>query len=96
MIENLFISKGGSLKYSSFINISNLSSIDFTNTDLLKSDIQIDWLDNTSNIIHARLPNGSFYNIDSKNLIEDGGAEEKVMIYLFVVKYILSISFYLV
>ncbi|CAF2126546.1 unnamed protein product [Rotaria magnacalcarata] len=78
-LENATFS-GGSLKYSSFMNISYLSSVDFTNTDLLNSDIHIDWLGNTSNIIHARLPNGSFYNIDSRNLITDGGTEEKCYI----------------
>jgi len=42
----------------------------------------MDLFGNNNIILNTRLPDGSFYNIDSKQLVNDGGAEEKVIISL--------------
>ncbi|CAF3419958.1 unnamed protein product [Rotaria sp. Silwood1] len=68
---------GASLKQSLFTSDNDLSSIDFTNTDLTDSNINIDGFNNKCIIFNTRLPNGSFFNIDSKGLINDGGAEQQ-------------------
>ncbi|CAF4199107.1 unnamed protein product [Rotaria sp. Silwood2] len=68
---------GASLKQSLFTNDNDLSNVDFTNTDLFHSHININGLNNKCLIINTRLPNGSFFNIDSKELINDGGGEQQ-------------------
>jgi hypothetical protein len=42
----------------------------------------MDLFGNNNIILNIRLSDGSFYNTDSKQLINDGGAEEKVIISL--------------
>ncbi|UJR17587.1 hypothetical protein I4U23_004483 [Adineta vaga] len=60
-------------------------TIDFTDTDLINcyatfDDDRIDLtghlIDNNITILNARLPNGSFYKIDSSNLIIHGRAQQ--------------------
>lgn len=42
-------------------------------------------INNLKNIQNARLPDGSYSNIDSKQLIKDAGAEEQVIIsFIFI------------
>lgn len=67
------------MKDTLFTNNTDLSTVDLTNTDLLNSAIHINGINNKSNIIHSRLPNGSFYHIDSNDLVHNGGAEKQVI-----------------
>jgi uncharacterized protein YjbI with pentapeptide repeats len=69
------------------INVYIRASIDFTNADLINNTLTYDdeQMNLTEHLIdpliiirNARLPNGSFLFIDSKDLIIDGGAEEAV------------------
>jgi hypothetical protein len=69
------------------INVYIRASVDFTNADLINSTLTFDdeQMDSTRELIdpliiirNARLPDGSFLLIDTKDLIIDGGAEQAV------------------
>ena len=76
----------GLLVRSSFAHGPNPQKVNFTNTDLLQSDLtdqQLSFVHDTdiNTLLNARLPNGSFSAIDSSQLIRDGGAEQSVSIF---------------
>jgi uncharacterized protein YjbI with pentapeptide repeats len=74
----LFILIDASLKRISFTGNTGLSTVNFNNADLLESQIDTSELSDKKMIVNTRLSDGSFPNIDSKNLVNDGGAEEQV------------------
>ncbi|CAF3007299.1 unnamed protein product [Rotaria socialis] len=75
---------GSSLAQTSFTNSSWLYFVNFTNVDLLGSDITENNLlgqqsGSTTNIVfNSRLPNGSL-TLHSTQVVQDGGAEEECM-----------------
>jgi uncharacterized protein YjbI with pentapeptide repeats len=92
--SKLFILIGASLKQSSFSNDNALSGINFINTDLFNSQLNISDPHNKNiTLTNTRLPDGSFSNIDSKGLIKDGGAEEQVIISFFFLFYPIKLTF---
>jgi hypothetical protein len=80
LIWNIFILIDASLKNTTFTNENSLIDIDFTNTDLFGSYIDITALNSTTITVNTRFPDGSFQNINSKELVNDGGAEQQVII----------------
>jgi len=86
--NGLFIANlaGASMVQSTFISYNTrLQTINFTNTNLFKSNITNEDLFgidpdigiSTNIILNTRLPNGSFF-IDASQLLINGGAEEEV------------------